>query len=358
MTQAARTVVIDYLTSGGWTRESEGPSGDLWTRGKAEAVVPRSLEIGSSPWNRLASALALADGESPEDIVQRWQVLLVGTSVEEIPTPRPRLVAGRIEFETHLDGVTVRDHQTSAYHFGRFVMRTSDSVKELVKSSRGVRHQSRDLLVAGGPAEGSVKVTFREPDRADHTAMITDSPETVEGRALVLLASVFAAAEASTDATDADDLRGHLAPLNIRARHGLARLAEAVSDGGWVLTGTIRRGDQEAAVRLGPHAALILSKTSRDAIDQETNEPVSGTLDGWVWSASQLTLITDDRGTIHVNVPMSLQDRVAELNSERDRRVSTTLNIITRVASGTQDRVHTTYSLKSIEPEDQDTLDS
>ena len=69
----------------------------------------------------------------------------------------------------------------------------------VVKSSCGVRHHPRELLVAGGPVEVSVQVTFREPDRSDHTALLPEAPETAEGQALVFMAGVFAAAEAATE---------------------------------------------------------------------------------------------------------------------------------------------------------------
>lgn len=122
-------------------------------------------------------------------------------------------------------------------------------------------------------------------------------------------------------------------------------------DGGWVLVGTIRRGGEEAGVRFGPHAAWILGRTAREAIERETSEPVAGVLDGWLWSASELVLIADDRGRIHVSVPLALQDRVAELNAGRGMRVTTMLNVVTRLAAGTSDRFTVSYSLEEISPE-------
>lgn len=357
MTDAARTVVLDYLQARGWHREDRGPSGDLWARGEAVTVVPRTLEAGSSPWTRLAVALAQADNESAEDLLFAWrQRLTQALEVQSGASPRTRTKPGRVELEAHLDGVTVSDHQTPAYDFGRFVMRTAESVKELVKSSLGLRNHSRNLLIAGGALEGSVQVTFREPDWADSTALLPDAPETAEGRALVYLAGIFGAATAAADEPDADGLRSHLVSLDARARQSVGRVAEALLEGGWTLSGTIRRGDEEAPVLFGPHAAHVLSTLSREGYEEERVESVAGTLDGWTWSASELTLITDDRGTIRVSVPMRLQARVAELNAERETRVATQVLVIKRLASGTRDTVRTTYSLARIEREDQPTL--
>jgi hypothetical protein len=54
----------------------------------------------------------------------------------------------------------------------------------------------------------------------------------------------------------------------------------------WMLAGTVRRGSEEAPVELGPHAAHVLSTTSRGGYEEARVEPVTGTLDGWVWSVS------------------------------------------------------------------------
>lgn len=357
MTDAARSVVLDYLQLRGWHHEDRGPSGDLWTRGDAVTVVPRSLEPGTSPWARLAVALAQADNESADELLIDWRNRLMHSrETRASSSPQSRSAPGRVELEVHLDGVTVTEHQTGAYDFGRFVMRTADSVKELVKAARGFKHHSRNLLVVGGPTEGSVQVTFREPDWSDMGALIPEAPETAEGQALVFMAGVFAAASDATGDPDADGLRSHLVSLDGRARHSVARVAEALLDGGWILSGTIRRGQEEAAVELGPHAAHVLSLISREGYEEERTVLVSGTLDGWVWSASEMTLITNDRGTIRVSVPMDLQSLVGELHAEPETRVMTRLRVLTRLASGTRDTVRTTYSLARIDRESHPTL--
>jgi hypothetical protein len=358
MTDVDRLIVLDFLQSSGWKRADRGPSGDLWTRGDAVTVVPFALEAGTSNWNRLAAALASVENLPPDDLLSIWQShLKLSRDTHSESGPRVRPVPGRVEFEAHLDGITVVNHQTDAYEFGRFVMRTADSVKELVKTRLGIRHYARNLLVAGGPTEGSVQVVFREPDRSDESALFTGAPETAEGQALVYMAGVFRAATLAADQPDADGLRAHLVSIDGRARQSLARVAEVLIDGGWVLSGVIRRGEEESALQLGPHAAHVLSTVSREASQEERLEPVAGAIDGWVWSASELTLITDDRGTIRVSVPMTLQAQVAELNVERDTRVQTQLRVITRIASGTRDTIQTTYALAGIEPESRTTLD-
>lgn len=122
--------------------------------------------------------------------------------------------------EVHLNGVTVRDHETSAYDVGRFVMRSADSARDLVKAARGNKHHSRNLLVAGVVAEGP-----------------------------------------------ADGMLPQLTNLDARACHSVARIAAAPIDGGWMPSGTIRRRSEEVAVQPGPHAARVLSVVSREGYE-------------------------------------------------------------------------------------------
>lgn len=349
--EIARSVVVDYLISSGWQRQSEGVLGDLWRRGDAETVVPYSLEVGSAPWNRLAVALAQSDVDRPTDVLERWQSDLRNRLRTDYG---PVSGVGRIEMEIHLDGQTVVHHETRAYEFGQFVMRAAESVKELVKAVRGTRHHPRELLIAGGPAEGSVKVTFREPDRSDSTALLSEAPETSEGQALLFLALMFASAEAAGNGgpDDITELRSRLAPLGVGARQSVARLAETVTAASWLITGVIRRGDTEGSLRLGPAGAQVLSLVSREGLEEERTEQVIGTLDGWVWSRSELTLITDDQRAVRAAVPLGLQSRVALLHAQPETRVITRLAVYVRVAQGTRDAIRTVYSLVDIRAED------
>lgn len=357
MSDAARSVVLDYLLAHGWSQEDSGPSGEMWTRGDAVTLIPRALEVDSSPWTRLAVTLAQVENESSEDVLLDWRNRLFHSlELRQASAPNVRPVRGRVEMEVHLDGPSVRDHETSAFGFGAFVMRTAESVKELVKSDKGLRHHSRNLLVAGGVEPGSVLVTFREPDRSDHTAMITDPPETAEGVALAFLAALWSAAEEVSGSPDTEELRARLAPLSVRARQSVARVADTVLDEGWTISGTIRRGSEEAALHLGLSGSLVLSKIAREGSEEETVESVLGTLDGWVWSKAELTLITDDRGTIRVSVPMRLQGLVGELHATPGTRVVARLAVFSRIARGTQGTLYRAYSLDGIQAEPQTAL--
>lgn len=349
--EIARSVVVDYLISSGWQRTAEGALGDLWRRGDAETVVPYSLEVGSAPWNRLAAALAQPNEARPADVLERWQSDLR----DRLRTDYGSVSGvGRIEMEIHLDGQTVVHHETRAYEFGQFVMRAAESVKELVKTVRGTKRHPRELLVAGGPAEGSVKVTFREPDRADSTALLPEAPETSEGQALLFLALMFASAETAGNGgpDDLTELRSRLAPLGVGARQSLARLAETVIDASWLISGVIRRGGTDGALQLGPAGAQVLRLVSREGLEEERIEQVIGTLDGWVWSRSELTLITDDQRSLRAAVPLGLQSRVALLHAQPETRVVTRLAVYMRVVQGTGDAIRTVYSLVDIRTED------
>ncbi|KAB7742948.1 hypothetical protein GA707_14935 [Nostocoides sp. F2B08] len=351
MTESARSVVLDYLIATGWRHKAEGPSGELWARGSNETVLPRRLEVDSPPWNRLAQALALADKEPVEEILTEWRRAV--KEAEEIAVSsqvRVREAPGRVELDVHLSGHGVRQNETRAYEFGTFVMRAAESVKELVKSARGTRHHARNLVVVGGPLPGSVRVVLREPDYSDSTALITDAPETVEGVALVYLAGVFAAANDAVSSPDTEQLVAQLSPLSVRARLSVARLADTVREAGWNVSGTIRRGSQEAPIHLAVAGADLLSRASREGIESEETIPVVGTLDGWVWSRSELTMQTESRGLIRVSVPMSLQVRVGELHASPNTEVIARVAMFTRRVLGTGAALQTSFSLVSIQP--------
>lgn len=349
---SARAVISDYLVETGWRVRSRGEAGELWGRGALEVPVPWVVEMDSAPWNRLAAALARADDLPAVDLVDRWNKSLAEAKSDLVPAAE-RLAGSRLELEVHLRGPSIKGHEASAYDFGVFVMRAADTVKELVKSRRGIRRHGRDLLVVGGPGVGSILVTLREPDHSDPNALLTDAPETYEGQALVFLASVFGAAEKGVGTPELDDLSAHLAPVAVTARRALARLADALVDARWTLNGAIRRGDEEASVRLGIAAAALLSRASREGQDQERNVAVMGSLDGWVWSRSELTLIADELGTIRVQVPMHLQTEVGRLHSEAGNRVAARLAVYERMAAGTRASLQTSYSLLSIKADDQ-----
>lgn len=354
MADEPRAVVRSHLLRDNWKVLGRGPVGELWGRGTRELALPYDLDPESPAWGRIALALAQESGYPAADILKAWAAELDHRSHHPFnPGPQPRSTPGRIEFDMHLDGPTVSGHETSAYDFGIFVMRTADSVKELVKNRLGIRHHSRNLLVAGGAGEGSVRVLFREPDRADRQALVSESPETAEGQALVYLASVFTAAETSAEESnvlkpDSDPLTAHLASLSVGARLGIARLADALTGGGWELSGVIRRGSEEEALQLGLYGATILGESARAQLQEEDMQTVAGTLDGWRWSRSELTLITDQGRSLYVSVPMHLQEQVAELNASPERGVTTRLAVYRNVVSGTHDAVRTSYVLDSI----------
>lgn len=352
MSNADRSVVVEYLLQSGWEEADNGPAGELWSRGSAEMLVPYEVREDSPKWRRMAVALAQADQVSPDDLIRRWDSALGARREREAEQgSRVREIPGQVELELHLDGPSVRDHQTPAYIFGRFVMRTADSVKELVKSKIGAMHFPRELLIAGGPAEGSVRVTFREPDRSDALSLVPDAPETAEGQALAFVADAFGLAEMSTgDFERSGELRESLAPLHVNARLGLARLAETIVEGGWVIDGVIRRGSEERPLHLSVAAARILRAISREELEEESVERVSGTLDGWRWSLTRLTLISDDGRSIPILVPPPLQTIVAELTAQPDTHVETELLVQRRLVRDSGDALRSFYTLRRIEP--------
>jgi len=349
VTERTVDVVTSYLLESGWHQKSEGPVGSLWQKGRAETVLPRTLDVGSGLWFSIVAALANASGEPVDEVATR----LEERHREALEGRARRVVAPstseRVELELHLTGPSVQVHETSAYEFGRLVMRAAESVKELIKSSRGTRHESRNLRVVGGPAEGSVQLLLREPDNSEAESLFPDSMETAEGQALGYLSTVLSAAESASEGLDAaGSLEAHLAPLSVGARAGLARLAEVIMDGGWTVDGAIRRRGEEAPVHLSLSGAFALQRTARDNLERSRQLSEIATFDTWSWSRSELELITERAGTIRVAVPMSLQDEAAHLVAEQQTRVPVRLEVYERVTPDSGQTMRTSYLLIDI----------
>lgn len=358
MTGTTTDVVTSYLLETGWHRESEGTLGSMWRKGQAETVLPRSLNVGSSLWLTVVTALAQANEEPADELarrlIARHEQVSTARSGTTVIAPRTGL-GRRVELELHLTGPAVTAHETSAYDFGRLVMRAADSVKELVKSNRGTRHESRNLRVVGGPTEGSVQFLLREPDYADPDALLPGAPETAEGQALAYLSTVLAAAEAASADVEAGGtlLEPHLAPLTVGARAGLARLAEVVLDAGWTVEGAVRRGDEEARVYLSLSGAWALQRVARENLERRRPRTVTATFDSWSWSRSELEIITDELGSIRVAVPMSLQEEAAELVAHQSAGVEVRLEVFERVTPDSGQTIRTSYLLIDVGSEEQ-----
>lgn len=344
----AADAMRELLAGRGWSRDTTGERGDLWSKGRARTVVPAKLDPAGPELSLLLRAVSNADRVDPH-LLERQLHSLLDWSRSEGRSAASSSRQGRAELELHLEGASVVEHETSAYDFGRFVMRVANSVKEIVKSERGVRHQARSLVIAGGALEGSVQVVLREPVRAERDVLFDDVLESLEGRALGLLGSVMQAAEESLELRDSSRLRARLSPLALPARQSIARLAEAVRDGHWVLAGVVRLGGEERDIRMGHFGAEALISSARDAVERQTREVIIGTLDGWTWSGSELVALSEDRRRLRIQVPLSLQARVAELNAARDTRVRMTVDVFRRLASDSSDSISTSYALTDVQ---------
>lgn len=347
MTDGALAVVTSYLLESGWREKETGPAGALWSKGHLETVVPRQIEVDTAPWARLLAVLATAQDRPAADIREHLLSGIRDATAADL-SPRPRGGDGRVELDIHLEGASTTGSETSAYDFGRFVMRSADAVKEIVKSSRGIRHHSRSLMVVGGPAPGSVRVVLREPDKSAPDSLFPEHLETAEGQALVYLAGVFAAAEEAAAQTQPTLLEPHIGPLAVGARRGLALLSETILEGGWTINGSIRRAAEEAPIRLSLAGASRLSYVARQRSEASRIETITGTLDGWSWSRGELVLISENNEMRRIAVPVPLQEEVAALVAHPGTRVSARVNVYESLAAGTSVAVTRTYSLAAV----------
>jgi hypothetical protein len=170
------------------------------------------------------------------------------------------------------------------------------------------------------------------------------------------MAGIFSAADRDALELEPDQLRSHLTTLTLKARLEIARLAEVIDQGGWSISGSIRRGDGEASIFLGPQGSRLLGRVARDNIPVQQEDTILGTLDGWLWSRSELIVERQNGRSIHVAVPIQLQAEVAELVSEHAVAVIR-VGVYSEIATGSQDAIRTAYTLRSVERNEQEPLD-
>jgi hypothetical protein len=346
---SAVSAVTSLLLEEGWHQVDEGPRGMLWAKGEALSPIPYGLRLGSRAWRSLLTAIADVEGERVEDIAIRIDRFL--RSMPDAPKQ-----ADRNQLDLHLDGPGVRnDHETSAYHYGRFVATLAETVKELVKDTSGVWRHKRDLQIVGGADAGSVTILIREPsgDVGKGPDPLPDLPkfEPPERTAMLMLSQILNAAEeaASTPGKSTLDAQLHLGPT---ARRSIARLAGIMYNAGWITSGYLVGGSGQSPlpIALSLAGSLRLQRSATDDKDRVISETHHGVLDGWLWSTATMQLITDQGRTLRAAVPMVLQSQVADLISTPDQRVTATFQVFERLAP-TGDAQTRTYALSVLEPD-------
>ncbi len=338
----AYTAATSYLLSHGWAEEALTDRAGSWTKRDALTIVPFTLEPGSLSWTQFLEGVAGVQRVPLRELERE----ILGSMAEVSPGP----TTDRVELDLHLSGPGVRKHETEARRFGLFVAATAEAVNELIKDARHVARHPNRLQVVGGPAEGSVRIQFREPEPVVDEPLFDYPSATVEGQALHRLAQIFNAADQAA-ARPIDSLLDAQVNLDPGARRALARVARLMSAGGWNADGFLTRPDDEpVAVGLSLAGAHRLRISTEDAEEKIATRTYHGLMDGWTWSLGEMRLNTDDGRGVRAAVPAALQIAVATLNSTPDQRVTATFQVFERVGpKGTESAQH---ALISVTPDD------
>lgn len=315
--------------------------------------VPSSSELLTNAW-------ASTSGESMLARLTRMSLEVSAAGRPELADTLRVLKTGRrTELDLHLEGAGVRQHETDAHDFGRFVTRTAVAVKEVIKSKTGRQAFPTNLQVLA-PSMGSVRVVFRSPppvtDGSDDDKLANTDPDSVEGDALQTVVQLISMAEQSD--ADVSNLEGSLHRLNGGARTAIRLMAQAVVDGKWSIAGELRRGTGAVAGVVlsegGAQRLAVAANVTED--DVSLNNAMIGVVDGWTWSDSQMAFIANGGDSFKAVVPEELRATVAHLvdNQNPARGVFT---IYTQYPPGDELSVRRSYELTGIEEIAQVSLD-
>jgi hypothetical protein len=294
-------------------------------------------------------AWAEAEGDSFADQLTRQSLEASAMQVPELVNVVFELKhRHQAELDLHLDGETVTGHATDAQKFAIFVKGIADAVKEITKSVSGRKSMTSTLLVSA-PAPGSVRVVFRAapPEELDGHIALARS-ETEDSNSLRVVATVLARAD--DDGPSGDVIDGLLAELPGRARGALTRIANAVSDAEWTVSGTLRRPKHAPAkLELTPAGARRL----RTALAVRDIETAVTTLDGYVDGQRRsidTMWFSPTAGTPFEASVLSkdLLQQVAALGAANDK-VRATFTVVTKSPPGTSGAARRSYALTAIE---------
>jgi hypothetical protein len=257
------------------------------------------------------------------------------------------------ELDLHLEGVGVRDHETAAATFGKFVTRSAAAVKEIAKDISGKRSYSSRLQVLA-PSVGSVRVILKTPEPFGTTGDELPRTETdqLDDLALRRLVALLLQADADEDAPDDQQtLDAALHGLRGETRNAVRLMSQSVLDAHWEIEGEFRpRGDRPTPVTITPQGAARLVTAAKVESSTVETETVEGRVDGWIWSEQVVAFEPEEGRRIRAVVPPDLQAKVAVLGREDRPLCRARFTVVTAFAPGQTASRRRSFALEAIEP--------
>lgn len=257
----------------------------------------------------------------------------------------------QVELDLHLGGEGVDGHSTNAQHFGTFISKISESVKETAKDIAGRKAYSHELLVEGA-MPGSVRVVLKAPERHAENQHPSTATSSIDSQALRRIAQVVTIAS-DTDEVEDDALDAAVQQLPIKARRALGSAVDTARRAGWEVEGSIaerRRGFDP--VKLTSRGAAKLSTVLRAAQEKHTTEEAFGVIDGLKYSLGIMWFAPETGGrSFAAAVPDDAElSHVATLAADHDLRVRAIFDAYESIAEGGESVIKRSRVLRSVEP--------
>ncbi|TFC83717.1 hypothetical protein E3T23_01790 [Cryobacterium cheniae] len=252
------------------------------------------------------------------------------------------------ELDLHLNGTTVKDHQTNAADFANLVRGISDAVKEITKKAMGRQRMLSGLLVSA-PVPGSVRVVLRAASPTELDGSIQGARvETLDSSSLRAVAAVLAHAGDASNVQSAV-LEGLLTAIPVEARPGIRRVAKAVTASDWNVSGVLRLPNEKAVpLHLNKTGAEHLLSALNDMESETSVITLRGNVDGQRRSMGTMWFAPESAVAVEaVVVDHDLLEEVAALGASGEL-TSATFNVITQFPPGARSAAKRSYVLTAI----------
>jgi hypothetical protein len=300
----------------------------------------------------LRAALEASRGDDLASVLSRQSIIAYASTTAAGRAVINEVLSTSSELDLHLEGAGVREHETAAVTFGRFVTRAATAVKEIAKDLSGRKAYASKLQVLA-PSMGSVRVILKTPEpRASGHEFPDTETDQLDDQALRRLVALLLQADADEDSPeDQQTLDAAMHGLRAETRNAVRLMSQSVIDAHWEVDGEFRpRRGTPTAVSITPRAAARLVTAAKVERSEIATEVVEGRVDGWIWSEQVLAFEPVEGRRIRAVVPADLQARVAELGGAKSRPLcSARFTVVTTYAPGQTASRHRSFALEAIE---------
>ncbi|XBH21580.1 hypothetical protein V5R04_15450 [Jonesiaceae bacterium BS-20] len=299
----------------------------------------------SSLSEKLVEAWAESEGKS--SFADRLALQSLAMSAVQVPELRPVLAklqsSASSQLDLHIvDPKSSSSHDADASVLGKFLVKVSESVRELAKSVGGRQRITGGIRVLA-PSVGSVRVVFLDESKPS-VSEERDSTRKLWAEGMSLLASTMNAANA-----DEDELLTVVGAVTPQARKALSELGRLVADSEWGIHGSMIDDEGlEVETRFSALAAQRLVTATLQTKSKDRKVDYLGNLEGWYWASHSLKFKPQRGSLIDAKATPDLAPKVARLIASRDKLFRATFSVRDSWTEGAHGRIKTSYLLTGI----------